>query len=290
MSEQIILVVDDDVSNLMIHVDYLTESENNYEVLQANNGELALKVVEKKKPDLILLDWEMPGLSGPEVISELKAQEAYKDIAIIIITGMMTSSENLEMALDTGAVDFLRKPVDKSELLARIRSMLAFTQIYKDKIRNEHKINELLKEQIDFKDRELASNTLFMTKQNYEVLNIVEELKEKTAKCEDSSTKIFINSTIRELKSKTNLNIWNDFKIRFEKVHPNFMHNLLNETGKLTPTEQKLAILLRLNLSSKEIADILSIQVESVKTGRSRLRKKLGITQSQNMVSFLSQF
>ena len=285
-----ILVVDDDINNLKIHIDFLIQAKKDYEIMQANSGKLALEIIHKKKPDLILLDWEMPDISGIEVITEIRKKEETKDIAVIIITGTMMSTKNLRDALDSGAIDFMRKPVEEIEFNARIKSMLNFIENYKAKINSESHINELLKDKIDFKNRELASNTLFMAKQNTEILKIIAKLETSIKLCVSKKQKDIINNSIDQLKYNVNNNIWDDFKMRFERIHPNFIKNLREKIEILSPTEQKLSILLRLNLSSKEIADILSIQIDSVKTARSRLRKKFNITRDENMLHFLSGF
>ncbi len=288
MESYTILVVDDEVFNLKIHIEFLLESNQNYEILQANTGRLALSIIKKKKPDLILLDWELPDISGIKVLRELRENKETSDIAVIIITGMMTTSGHLQQALESGAIDFMRKPVNRIEFNARVRSMLKLIDFYRDKIKNEKEINRILKETIDFKDRELASNTLFMAKQNTEILKMVEELKESFNVHNFNKLRNEFNDFVEKLLFKVDNNIWEDFKIRFEKVHPNFSKNLLEKYSDLSPTELKLSILLRLNLSSKEIAEILSIQVDSVKTARSRLRKKMGISLDANLTNFLS--
>jgi len=289
MNNPIILVVDDEILNLIIHIELLTKMNPNFEILQANSGKLALEIINKKRPNLILLDWEMPDINGIDVINEIRKDKNNDDIAIIIITGMMTSAENLKTALDSGAIDFMRKPIDQVEFTARIKAMLKFTEYYNTKVESELKINKLLKDQIDFKDRELASSTLFMTTLNNEVLSIISDLNSIINNFDKKKLNNIIQNAIKNLELKANTNIWEDFRIRFEQVHPDFMKNLLVKSDDLSPTEQKLAILLRLNLSTKEIADILSIQAESVKTARSRLRKKLNINQDINIINYLSK-
>lgn len=283
-----ILVVDDDIASLTIHIEYLIDAEKQYEILQANSGKLALKIIDKVKPDLILLDWEMPDISGLDVIREIRKNEETKDIAVIVITGMMTSSNNLQEALESGAIDFMRKPVDKIEFNARVRSMLKLIEFYNTQIENEIEINNLLNDKIDFKNRELVSNTLLLAKQNTETIKIIEEIQAFNKVKIPNEFKLLINQTLNALRSNVDQNIWEDFKLRFENVHPKFLKHLLNDVPSLSPTEQKLSILLKLNLSSKEIAEILSIQVDSVKTARSRLRKKLPISNENNLTSYLS--
>jgi CheY-like chemotaxis protein/DNA-binding CsgD family transcriptional regulator len=119
-----ILIVDDEPDNIKAIRNCLAESDRPYILYQALNGELAIKIASIETPDLIITDWEMPGMDGIELIKRLKLDETTSDIPIIMCTGVMTSSENLHTALMAGAVDYVRKPVDKIELIARVKSML----------------------------------------------------------------------------------------------------------------------------------------------------------------------
>ncbi|MBH9552668.1 GGDEF domain-containing response regulator [Inhella gelatinilytica] len=119
---QQVLVVDDELAHLNALSELLQAA--GYEVLRTRQPERALAIAESAGPDLIITDWDMPGLSGVALIQQLKAHPATRDIPVIMCTGKMTSSESLETALGAGAVDYVRKPVDPIELRARVRSML----------------------------------------------------------------------------------------------------------------------------------------------------------------------
>mgnify|MGYP001179586702 CR=1 FL=1 len=123
-----ILVVDDNINNIKSIVNYLLESNETYDILQALNGELAYKIAVSELPDLVITDWEMPGMNGIELIEKLKQNEFISEIPIIMCTGVMIDSENLHTALGSGAVDYIRKPIDKIELLARVKSMLEISE------------------------------------------------------------------------------------------------------------------------------------------------------------------
>jgi two-component system, sensor histidine kinase and response regulator len=125
-----ILVVDDQQSNLDLVIRYMASAPVPYKILHANNGQVACNVALKKLPDLIIMDWDMPGMNGYDAIVFLKAQSATKEIPIIMATAQ-TSSEHLQQALSAGAVDYVRKPLDRVELLARVQSALALSQSMK---------------------------------------------------------------------------------------------------------------------------------------------------------------
>jgi len=127
-----ILVVNDNIDSLRTIVDHVEYSNQHYKVLQSISAPLALEIAINKLPDLIITDWDMPGMNGIELIRELKRHEATKDIPIIMATAVMTTPENLKTALDAGAVDYIRIPVDKIELSARVYSMLKLSYSYKE--------------------------------------------------------------------------------------------------------------------------------------------------------------
>jgi sigma-B regulation protein RsbU (phosphoserine phosphatase) len=117
----VVLAVDDTPENLDVVKGILA---NEYTVKAAINGQMALKIVEKSPPDLILLDIMMPGMSGYEVCEQLKANPATKDIPVIFLTAMeQTTDEAKGFAL--GAADYITKPVNPPILEARVKTHLA---------------------------------------------------------------------------------------------------------------------------------------------------------------------
>jgi two-component system KDP operon response regulator KdpE len=121
MSTSTILIVDDEPQ--IRRVMRTTLSSNGYAVLEAKTGEEALEVIRKERPELVLLDVNMPGMSGLEVCREIRDQS---DIAIIMLTVRNTEHDKV-MALDAGADDYVVKPFSIEELLARIRAALRRT-------------------------------------------------------------------------------------------------------------------------------------------------------------------
>ncbi|MEH2461250.1 hybrid sensor histidine kinase/response regulator [Nostoc sp.] len=115
-----ILAVDDIQDNLIL-VQAILESEG-YEIDLASDGIKALRRIEQSPPDLILLDVMMPGIDGYEVTRRIRKNPAISYIPILLITAFHESS--VVQGLDAGADDFIRKPFDTDELLARVRSLL----------------------------------------------------------------------------------------------------------------------------------------------------------------------
>lgn len=126
-----ILVIDDEQSNREIIVEHLESAGKGYKLLIAHDGQMGCKVADKKLPDMIITDWEMPNMTGIEAIRYLKGKEDTRDIPIIMASGAMTRPENLNEALGAGASDFIRKPIEKLELLARTNSILQLSDSFK---------------------------------------------------------------------------------------------------------------------------------------------------------------
>lgn len=116
-----ILAVDDQPDNLDLLLEIL--EENNFEVILAKNGKEALVQAEAERPDVILLDIHMPEMDGYQTCDELKKRDITKDIPVIFLTAN-TSEESLVKGLDLGAYDYVTKPFNEKELLARINVMV----------------------------------------------------------------------------------------------------------------------------------------------------------------------
>ena len=116
-----ILVVDD----LPMHVDYLREELEalGFEVSTASAGEACLERVNQKTPDLILLDYAMPGMDGLSVLKILRAEEAYAALPVILLTARKDVEDRVE-GLDAGADDYITKPFSVNELVARVKAVL----------------------------------------------------------------------------------------------------------------------------------------------------------------------
>ena len=116
-----VLIVDDVVENIQVAMNVL--KEENYNLTFALHGEEALEIIKENEFDLILLDIMMPGIDGFEVCTRLKKDERTKDIPIIFLTAK-TNIESISEAFEIGAVDYLTKPFNADELMARVRNHL----------------------------------------------------------------------------------------------------------------------------------------------------------------------
>jgi adenylate cyclase len=122
-----ILVVDDTPQNVKLLTDLLTVK--GYAVVTAASGAEALARIDAERPDLVLLDVVMPGMSGYEVCQRIRADKANGIMPVVMVTALDPTAERIK-GLDVGADDFLTKPINLPELLARVRSLLRIKQLY----------------------------------------------------------------------------------------------------------------------------------------------------------------
>ncbi|MCL2093416.1 MAG: response regulator [Treponema sp.] len=119
--------------------------ENNYTVVTIPSGEKLIQVLEKTKPQLILLDIEMPGMSGYQTIKIIKAREDTKDIPVIFLTGK-SDSENELLGLSLGAIDYISKPFSPALLLKRIELHLLVQSQHTELKQFNDKLSEMVVE------------------------------------------------------------------------------------------------------------------------------------------------
>ena len=123
----VVLVVDDGAANRQLVQAYLTGID--CEVRMAENGESALDQIKAEPPDLVLLDVQMPGLDGYEVCRRIKAGPRGRLLPVVMITALNQTDDRVR-ALESGADDFMAKPVERVELVARVRSALRLKALY----------------------------------------------------------------------------------------------------------------------------------------------------------------
>ncbi len=205
-----ILVVEDDmdIHNLIKNV---LEKER-YDVISAYSGTEALLLIEKKDLDLILLDLMIPGLSGEEIIKKVK------NIPIIVISAKISSEDKVN-ALSIGANDYITKPFDTNELLARIKVQLRLSKkdnnvslSYKDMIldKNSHTLYikdkniNLTKTEYTILRQLLLNPKQIITKTKLiQLLNENDKINVETQVCDENSLKVHISNIRKKIKKVT---------------------------------------------------------------------------------------
>ena len=137
----------------------------------------------------------------------------------------------------------------------------------------------------------LAATTMNLVVKNEFIESIKEELKEVKQKGKTAETKLALEKVVKEIDISLRLRQdWEQFEYHFDKAHGDFLSRLRDEYPDLSPNEQKLCAFLRLNLNTKDIANLLSISLRGVEVARYRLRKKLALTKGQNLSKFILEY
>lgn len=287
-SKNIILVADDDPNNVEVILQFLEEKPD--EVIYAPNGEKAIELARTENPDLIIMDWEMPVMDGIEAIKHLQADPETKDIPVIMATGVMTESRNLETALNAGAIDFIRKPFDRIEFSARVRSILRIKE-QNERIK-ELLVSEknLMSQTLEHKERELTAMAMYDHQKSELLHKLLEEVKRL-----DSITNQIYTLEIKEIRKQISSyndleKSWNKFKIHFEDVHPGFFDKLGQIHEQLSPNERRVCAYLKIGLDNSEIARLTNVAGSSVRKALNRLKKKLELGPSDDLRNFILHF
>jgi len=151
--------------------------------------------------------------------------------------------------------------------------------------------NEKLQNEIEYKNQELTSSAMHLIQKNQLLSNIKNTLKnitkdEKSRQLNSQLLKL-IKSIDKDLETGDE---WTQFSENFDQVHGNFITRLKEKYPDMTPQEIKFAAYIRMNLNTKEIANLLGISVRGVEIGRYRVRKKLGLERKDNLSDFLLRF
>lgn len=297
-------------------------TESGYEVLGIDGkGENAIESINAlsgndKLPDIILMDitlsGKMDGIQTAKILSE------NNHCGIIFLTSM-NKTETFDKTFFIKPYAYVFKPVDmdqlkmaielsnyqrsleisqekaisdlKNEIDRRIKADKENEMRLQEKIKAEHKINQLHKQkhqmELDLINRELATSSIFISQKNKIIALIRKDVNRYLRKGKNITKTDFIKilKTIDEnVKFE---NDWYRIKAHFEKIHPGFFDRLREKFPQLTPNDHKLCALLRMNLSTKEISQILKITSPSTEISRIRLRKKLTLPKNVNLVQFI---
>lgn len=267
-----ILIVDDIPSNIRLMVTIL--DKHGYSVSYAQSGEDALSLCNKVTFDLVLLDVMMPGMDGFEVCTELYKMESYRNTPIIFLTAR-TDQDSIIRGFEIGGVDYVTKPFNEQELLVRINTHLDLKHT-----------RDALESELNFKKKTMIENALYIKRRSELGNSIIDDLKTINKETQSQYSDKII-SAISKLKNLIKGQEWKEFELRFEEEYSRFKEIITARHNNLTPNEVKLCTFLRLNMSSKEISEITGQSVRALETARSRMRKKLGLSRSDNLVQYL---
>jgi len=172
-------------------------------------------------------------------------------------------------------------------VFAKHRLKSKFVVLEKEKISLEKKKIET---ELDIKNRELTVNLISLIRKNEMFADISKKLMQIETNAKGDETKQAIHKISQDLRTSTDDKMLNEFSLRFQEVHAGFYEKLLQAYPDLSQNELKLCAFLRLNMSTKDIAELTGQQLASIDKARYRLRKKLALPGADtNLVTFLSQ-
>jgi len=293
-----------------------------YDVLGMDGkGEKAIESINafaagSRLPDIILMDiklaGEMDGIEAAKILSE-------KHHCGIIFLTSMDKAETFNKSFAIKPYAYVFKPVDIEQLqmtieLSNYQRTLESSQAkaiadlqneveqrkkaeketemrLQEKIKAEHKVNQLHKQkqqmEMDLINRELATSSIFISQKN-KIIGLIRKDVNRYLRKGKVITKSDFVKILKTIDENVKFeNDWYRIKAHFEKIHPGFFDRLREKFPQLTPNDHKLCALLRMNLSTKEISQILKITAPSTEISRIRLRKKLVLPKNINLVQFI---
>lgn len=154
---------------------------------------------------------------------------------------------------------------------------------------NKQKENSFLASELEHENKKMVTKSIQQQKRANDLQEITRQLQQARMQFKPSNQPL-IDRTIALLKGQEDDEQWHEFESRFERVHIGFLKNLQKKYPTLSPTEKRLCAFLRLNMTTKEIANIMHVSSRAVEQSRYRLRKKLGLNKKQDLNNFLCQF
>jgi tetratricopeptide (TPR) repeat protein len=242
------------------------ESSRNFRRMQS------LYENEKKEQELNLLKAERS-------LSQFRNRIVYIGLVAVIIIGVLV------IITQRNRIKREKEIADKNEQLHAAQQLLTRADL-----ENRAMAEKQLQQDLEFRHKELLTYTLNLVQKNALMESLREGIQELLATT-DKDSKMKLTKLIKVidygLESEKD---WDEFRMYFEKVHSSFFQKLKSQFPDLTQSDLKLCALLSLNLSMKEMAELMGISPESVKMARHRLRKKLNLVTEENLAEFIANF
>lgn len=274
--EHTIMLIDDSLESLNLLTRIL--SGQGFGVRQARSGSMAIAAINKTAPDLIILDIKMPEMDGFEVCTRLKENPLTRMIPIIFVSAL-NDWHDKRQAFETGAVDYLTKPFQEPEVLARIRLHLALS------LKTRH-----LKQAVE-------RRTIKLEESNTALKVLVEHRQQEIEKLEENVI-YQINALVLPYVNRLNKTRLDDrqraltqvIESSLSEVTSQFSGKLFTRAAGVTPREMEVATLIKAGKTNIEISDILNISEPAVSFHRQNLRKKLGLIGTKtNLAVYLNE-
>lgn len=267
---------------------------------QKNDPAMALKYFRWQ----VALSDSIKGLESSMKFVRLQAiyenEKKEKELDLLKAEQRLSESRNRLIYTASGAVFIiaviiiiaLRNRIRREKEMARKNEELHHAQqsLIEAELANKQLAEKQLQQDLEFRHKELLTYTLNLVQKNNLMENLREGIQELLATT-DKDSKIQLTKLIKVIDySLESEKDWDEFRMYFEKVNSSFFQRLKNQFPDLTQSDLKLCALISLNLSMKEMAELMGISPESVKMARHRLRKKLNLVTEENLTEFLASF
>jgi tetratricopeptide (TPR) repeat protein len=173
-------------------------------------------------------------------------------------------------------------------LMAAILMFLLF-RLQKNKIRNVELEQKNLQNELEFKNKELMTNIMYLLKKNEFIITISEKLRKVNLE-QNPGLEPMIREVIHELETGSSPEKWKEFEMRFQDVHKDFYRKLNEKHPDLTTNDLRMCAFIRLNMNTKEIAAVTYQSVNSIVVARSRLKQKLKLSKDDSLTAYISGF
>ena len=293
-----ILIIDDEIDSIDVFKFLLKKL--NYEARGITNPLIAIETIKEYEPDLIILDWMMDAKEGIEVLKDIKKDTTIYEIPVIISSGVRTNSNSLKAALEVGAIDLLKKPVDEIELEARVKSAI---KMYDYLIQSRKLIEEIHTKEVEIseakstyfqnelnkKNREMLVSAISIF-QNKKLLNLIKSEIQINNQAISEDNKLKVLKVLDRFENITNSFNSDLFERRFVELNNDFYNKLQTEFPSLSSGEQRLCAFLKLGLTTKEIAIVNFSSYEAIRKAIYRIRKKVEQSEKIDIVQFFQAF
>ncbi len=271
-----VLIVDDTANDIVLLNDILCQE---YKVKAAPNGQRALVLAQREPaPDLIVLDIMMPEMDGYEVCRLLKENQNTAGIPVIFISGLGESRNKLQ-AFKVGGLDYITKPFEDDEVLARVKLHLELSEM-------KQRLEDMVQRRtIKLEESNTALKVILQHRQTER-----EKAESNVVSYIDSLVMPHLNQLLETNQDSKQISLTETVKANLNEMTCRFSSKFESKKLRLTRREMEVASLIKGGKTNQEIAEFLCISEPAVSFHRQNLRKKLGLLgRKVNLVAYLNE-